>query len=76
MPPKKQKSGYQKVKTKDKKLLEAAATAVHQKSIQECFRKHDQKYGSSLGNSGTPLKYNSDSDPNFRLFSRNCTSTK
>lgn len=33
----KKKSGYEKIKQKDKKLLEAAATSVNQRSLLECF---------------------------------------
>lgn len=39
MPQKKQRTGHDKAKTKEKKLLEAAALAVNQKSLLDCFQK-------------------------------------
>lgn len=48
MPPKKQKCGYDKLKSKDKNLLEAAATAVNQRSLLDCFRNCDPEKRKSV----------------------------
>lgn len=63
--PKKSKSGSEKLKVKNKKLLEAAATVINQTSLNDCFQKFNKK--NSKSSNGRLLGYhdNSIADSNF-----------